>query len=99
MGGSSRTSFSLEQVDAGEDTEGTISHFGIVTVNRVDYYIGRTNVWAFDGNRPTQIGDTVARDFIQTLNPGRKQYVRGRYFPKYGEIWWACSTGTSNTND
>lgn len=99
LGGNSRTTFVIDQVISGKDGKGAVSHDGIVTVNKVDYYISKANVCAFDGSKVVELGDVVAREFIQKLAQGRLEKIKGRYVSKYNEIHWACSTGASNIND
>lgn len=99
VSGASRQSFAADQVDVGKEVEGAVGPEAIITINRVDYFLGRTSFWAFNGSGRQDLGDAISRAIIQTLNPARLPYAKVQYFPKYKEILVACSSGTSNTND
>jgi hypothetical protein len=71
---------------------------GVVSVGSAHCFIGRDNIWLFDGARPVPIGDKLRNWFFRQFNSTYAFRTIGAYDPITGNVWWHyVSTAAAGT--
>ena len=71
---------------------------GVVSMGSAHAFIGRDNLYVFDGARPIPIGDKIREWFFSQLNNTYAYRTIGAYDPIAGNVWWFyVSTNAAGT--
>lgn len=78
---------------------GCSNHDAVVNIETAHYFIGQENIYAFDGNSITPIGDGIKEWFFGVLNSNNRHKIRGFHDRKSGLVWWYFpKVGSSTLN-
>lgn len=71
------------------DNIGNIYHHSVISVNDLDFFIGKNNFYILDGLAALPIGNEVWDMFRNTISPtDRETEVRGFASPTETKVWW-----------
>ena len=94
--GGEDTTFSKEVVTT---VAGLISPDAIVELPHMHIFIGQDNIYAFDGNTCTPIGDSIKQWVLENIRPEKLDSIFGYYNEDSGDITFSFCSTTYNGND
>ena len=94
--GGDDTIFSKEVVTT---VAGLISPDAIVELPHMHIFIGQDNIYAFDGNTCTPIGDSIKQWVLEHIRPEKLDSIFGYYNEDSGDITFSFCSTTHNGDD
>ena len=67
---------------------GCLANYGLVNVGDAVFFIGRDNVYAFDGVRPVPIGEDIREFLYADLDDAKLYRLMGAYDYELANVWW-----------
>jgi hypothetical protein len=67
---------------------GALSNEAIVNIGTAHLFIGRDNIWMYDGTRPIPIAEGIREWFFQDLNQTYKYKIRGTHYRRNSLVYF-----------
>lgn len=90
------TTFSKDTVTT---EAGLLAPRAIVELPHQHIFIGKNNIYSFDGNSITPIGDEIKNTFFDTLDPQKTRYIYGYYNEDSEDVIFVYDTLKVNGNN